>query len=584
MTTLDGGISRYNSYSVLETVIRSGLNEPGAIAVAYLDPVNEAPVLQQNNVLMVNEATGPGITRAHLEVIDSDTADADLVFTVSTAPGSGQLQNSAGTVIASFTMADIDAGEVYYSHFGVAGTQDEFYFTVTDGFNSLPIETFSITIIEDDDRPTAVDNSYGIDEGGSRNLAVLANDSDADGDANPPDDSVSSEPQVDGTVISWSDDGWYQVQSQETFQTLCEGGTSCDVAVAGSYIVINLTTGQRWQDIVVGGAEEVDSGGDDADQMASGDDGQNNEDPDTTPTSPTEPDGDSEQLELQVDGLLISWADDGWYQVQSATTFETVCEGGSSCLVPARGLYNVINHSTGMRWMELAVFDTTGVWFGQSSFGDAVFVIDADGDLFGLSSNGIDTHESVFGNLGSDLPALRFLHRGSQNPLHGNAFLFSGERPTFTNPNELDSVVFDFSVTNEGQQLDNASVAGNFSLSYANTDDVAAISVADISGSWASRSSFCSSGCDLTLVMSFTGDGFVQGATFFNGANELGLAGFVSAATESTQYLNISFIWNGVRRTGVLYYDRNSNALVLNTIGDDSEIGQRSFSTLLVKQ
>ncbi|MFK7891250.1 MAG: hypothetical protein AB8B63_10585 [Granulosicoccus sp.] len=125
-------------------------------------------------------------------------------------------------------------------------------------------------------------------------------------------------PTVNGSIISWPDDGWYQVQDAETFESLCQGGRSCDVP-AGRYIVINHTTGVRFGDVVVNG---VQSG-----------------------------------IAPVIDGNTISWADDGWYQVQNADTYESLCEGGRTCEVPA-GIYNVINLSTGQRFERLEIDST----------------------------------------------------------------------------------------------------------------------------------------------------------------------------------------------------------------------------------
>lgn len=130
-------------------------------------------------------------------------------------------------------------------------------------------------------------------------------------------------PTVSGATISWPDDGWYQVQDAATFQTICEGGTSCDVSV-GTYIVVNHTTGQRFNDIVVSGS--------------------------TTPTTPVST--------ITVTGSTISWPDNGWYQVQDATTYATLCEGGTSCDVNA-GTYLLINHTTGERFTDIVVSGST---------------------------------------------------------------------------------------------------------------------------------------------------------------------------------------------------------------------------------
>lgn len=55
-----------------------------------------------------------------------------------------------------------------------------------------------------------------------------------------------------------------------------------------------------------------------------------------------------------VSGNTLSWPDDGWYQVQSADDYSTICEGGTSCSVEP-GTYNVINHTTGQRYEGIRV-------------------------------------------------------------------------------------------------------------------------------------------------------------------------------------------------------------------------------------
>lgn len=137
---------------------------------------------------------------------------------------------------------------------------------------------------------------------------------------------VSDSVAVNGGTISWPDDGWYQVQDATTFQTVCEGGTRCEVS-PGTYQVINLTTGQRFAGIVVGGS--------------------------SIPTTPPSSDG------FSVTGSTISWPDDGWYQIQSADGSTTVCSGGTSCDV-SPGTYLAINHTTGERFEGIVVGGSTG--------------------------------------------------------------------------------------------------------------------------------------------------------------------------------------------------------------------------------
>lgn len=61
-------------------------------------------------------------------------------------------------------------------------------------------------------------------------------------------------PTVTGNTISWPDDGWYQVQivTDEAITEVCAGTRSCIVG-QGTFIVINHTTGERFENIVVGG-------------------------------------------------------------------------------------------------------------------------------------------------------------------------------------------------------------------------------------------------------------------------------------------------------------------------------------------
>jgi len=128
--------------------------------------------------------------------------------------------------------------------------------------------------------------------------------------------SVVAAPYVEDGAIRWDDTGWYQVQSTSDYATVCEGGSFCEVA-DGTYHVINLSTGERWENL------RVQTAG------ASGE--------------PVEySDG------VSVSGNTISWQESGWHQVQSKTDFATLCEGGTECEVPD-GTYIVINHDAPYR-------------------------------------------------------------------------------------------------------------------------------------------------------------------------------------------------------------------------------------------
>ena len=131
---------------------------------------------------------------------------------------------------------------------------------------------------------------------------------------------VFAMPSVSGNRITWNEDGWYQVQRMSTFESLCEGGSFC-VVDDGAYIVINHTTGQRYENVIVSGGGSVNEAG--GDIAAS--------------------DGSGNSVVSVVD-QLISWSSDDYFQVQNATTFQSICEGTSNCRVEP-GVYNVINLS-----------------------------------------------------------------------------------------------------------------------------------------------------------------------------------------------------------------------------------------------
>ncbi|MFK7892980.1 MAG: beta-propeller domain-containing protein [Granulosicoccus sp.] len=130
-------------------------------------------------------------------------------------------------------------------------------------------------------------------------------------------------PTITDNTITWPDDGWYQVQRTDTYETICEGTTFCEV-MPGNYVVINHTTGERFVDIQIG-APVID-----------------------------EPPAPLDDSVIDVSGNIISWPDDGWYQVQSADSFEIQCNGESFCDVDD-GNYVVINHTTGQRFENVLV-------------------------------------------------------------------------------------------------------------------------------------------------------------------------------------------------------------------------------------
>ena len=122
-----------------------------------ISAVNDEQVLATNTGTTVAEgSTGNAITTAMLETTDVDNSDAQLIYTVDSAPTNGTLFNNGSALSAtdSFTQADLDAGLISYDHDGSQTAVDSFGFTVDDGAGSTSSGTFNLTISNINDAPT----------------------------------------------------------------------------------------------------------------------------------------------------------------------------------------------------------------------------------------------------------------------------------------------------------------------------------------------------------------------------------------------------------------------------------------------
>lgn len=126
---------------------------------------------------------------------------------------------------------------------------------------------------------------------------------------------ASPVPKVMGKTISVADDGWYQFQRADDFTEVCAGVFNCTVE-PGVYIVINHTTGERWEDVQVPGTVDV--------------------------------------AQPVVSGHHITMSETGWWQVLHNTSFVEACAGVSACHVPD-GIYIIIEHQSGTRFEGIKV-------------------------------------------------------------------------------------------------------------------------------------------------------------------------------------------------------------------------------------
>jgi len=101
------------------------------------------------------------ITNTNLSSSDDNASAADITYTLVTAPINGTLSNTSVELglADTFTQADIDNGDITYSHNGGESTSDSFIFTVSDSVGNVNNNTalnftFTLSITPENDAPT----------------------------------------------------------------------------------------------------------------------------------------------------------------------------------------------------------------------------------------------------------------------------------------------------------------------------------------------------------------------------------------------------------------------------------------------
>jgi hypothetical protein len=147
--------------------------------------VNDAPVLQRNQALQVNEGGSALLDAAHLLSTDLEASADQLSYQITNAPTSGQLLSTTTPerVRTQFTQAEIDAGQLQYVHDGSETVTDTFTFTVTDPQGAtIGSVSFQITITPQNDAPVLQTSSPPglLYKGGLQTLDPAINISDSD--------------------------------------------------------------------------------------------------------------------------------------------------------------------------------------------------------------------------------------------------------------------------------------------------------------------------------------------------------------------------------------------------------------------
>ncbi len=136
-------------------------------------PVNDEQSLDINTGLTLSEGGTAAITNSELATSDVDNTAAQLVYTVDAAPANGTVYLSGVALNAgdTFTQADIDGGQISYTHDGGETTGDSFDFTVDDGAGTTTSSTFNFTVTPvNDEQSLDINTGLTLSEGGTATI------------------------------------------------------------------------------------------------------------------------------------------------------------------------------------------------------------------------------------------------------------------------------------------------------------------------------------------------------------------------------------------------------------------------------
>jgi hypothetical protein len=116
------------------------------ISITAID--DDAPTLTVNNTLTLDQGSSALINTDVLSASDTEADNTSLLFTITTEPLNGHLANinNSEISITSFTLQNLSDGDIIYVHDGTDTDYDSFIFTLSDGFNEITDQTFSIEI------------------------------------------------------------------------------------------------------------------------------------------------------------------------------------------------------------------------------------------------------------------------------------------------------------------------------------------------------------------------------------------------------------------------------------------------------
>ncbi len=178
----DGSLSVSNQGNIISNSLDFVTDDPdnsnsdyNDVTITAIDP-GATPTILENSGISVDEGAMHTILTTELKATDADTDDATLLFTITTGPSAGWMEyvDNEGVAINSFIQRDLNDNKIAYIHDDSNTTSDSFVFTVSDNFNDLTGQTFTIIVNPiNDDIPTVWNKRYlKLDEGATETITT----------------------------------------------------------------------------------------------------------------------------------------------------------------------------------------------------------------------------------------------------------------------------------------------------------------------------------------------------------------------------------------------------------------------------
>jgi hypothetical protein len=220
--THDGSETTSDSFTYTVQDNNGATSNTATVSIT-VTPVNDPPVANDDSDTVAEGGSVP------IDVLANDT-DADGTVDATTVTIVTDVTNGS-------TAVNPTTGVVTYTHDGSETTSDSFTYTVQDNLGATSnTATVTITVTPVNDPPVANDDSDTVAEGNSVVIAVLANDTDADGTLNPA--TVSATNGTNGTTsvntstgeVTYTHDGSETTSDSFTYTVQDNNGATSNIA------------------------------------------------------------------------------------------------------------------------------------------------------------------------------------------------------------------------------------------------------------------------------------------------------------------------------------------------------------------